>query len=1084
MNINENNRKRIKRAAISWLCVAVLASAAIPAELAGIVTPFSVSAADSSDASVLTGTIDLSRLMEYKADSSLCPAGVTAELAGNSSNEYDRSVVLTITQSGTYKLVGNNCINGSYVDVQIKADNNAKVNIVCDDAFIKNDNGNGYYLVCGSGIECRNYVIPFKAENGSEITASGKLYIDLYSWYNDDYGAYYAGSECTEGNVVLNKFNVYCHFGGNNDYDENYALSGYDYDLRDYYNGYKCLSDRNSSGTGITTVNSDANINFCVEHNYDSNDICTRCGDGMRTVTIENGSGSQTASVKDGELLTKPSDPTNGNKTFTGWYADKACTELYDFSKPVTGDITLYAGWFAPVVFDGVTYDKPLNRNTIKYFYTDASGNISLDTGNYILAEDLTDIAVDMKSGSDVKLFLNGFKLAADLDTSAASEFTLADDKTNRGTLLIKNNSTDNWKFPVDLTVGENTDTATKAKYPYALCHTRVDFEMNGHGTAIASAEPENNAVAKPADPTESGWTFGGWYSDAALTTPFDFDNVSDICTAYAKWTEYGLEEITISTLPQKTEYTAGEKFDPTGLVITAAYDNGETKDIAYSSANASEFKFSPDGILSASDTAVTVTYGGRSADVAVTVSGGKTNIEPSEGNAGSIIDMSPDKLGGSVFDDYDRKLIEQGIDISVCLSMSLIDIQNVSEADRAAIDKVLGDFTLGCYFDVELFRKYSNGAPDRQITDTSSPIVISFDIPQFIIDNYPDDEYLYALFCSHNGIGYNVMSTYDADNDRMSFSSDKFSVYALGVKSRQPKHSISADGFVTIDSSAKPGDTVTVTVEDGYRAIISDADGNVIAVITGTGTFTMPDSDVTVTAQKITPAITYYSVSADRFVTVDDTKHKAGDTVTVTVEDGYRAVVSDTDGNVIAVITGTGIFTMPDSDVTVTAQKIIPAITYYSVSADRFVTVYGTKHKAGDKVNYRVAELYEADIYANGRLYGRISGSGTFTMPAADVRIVSKLNETAYAALTSTVENSYVFAYDADMNLIKTNSTRKKNDYIIIDLGEEYSGRAFTVYTGRKSKNTAVTEGVLDANGRFTFENAGFGKNYTLVVE
>lgn len=1011
MNMSESRRKRIKKAAISWLCVAVLASAAIPAELAGIVTPVTVYAADSSDASVLTGTIDLSRLMEYKADSSLCPVGVTAELAGNSSNEYDRSVVLTITQSGTYKLVGNNFINGSYVDVQIKADNNAKVNIVCDDAYIKNDNGNGYFT-CAIGIVCENYVIPFKAENGSEISLSGKLYIDTYSlryYINDTYD-----TPATEGIVTLTKFNVRCYFESYYEFgDTNYALSGYDYDLRDYYNSYKCLTDRNSSGTGITMVNSDASINFYTEHNYDSNDICTRCGVGMRTVTIENGSGSKTVSVKDGDVLTQPSDPTNGNKTFTGWYADKACTQLYDFSKPVTRDITLYAGWFAPVVFDGVTYDKPLNRNTVKLFYTDASCNISLDTGNYILAEDLTDIAVDMKSGSNVKLFLNGFKLAADLDTSAASEFTLADDKTNRGTLLIKNNSTDNWKFPVDFTVGENTDTATKAKYPYALCHTRVDFEMNGHGTAIASAEPENKAVTKPQDPTESGWTFGGWYSDAALTTPFDFDNVTDICTAYAKWTEYGLEEITVSTLPQKTEYTAGEKFDPTGLVITAAYDNGETKDIAYSSANASEFKFSPDGILSVSDTAVTVTYGGRSADVAVTVSGGEVNIDPSKGNVSGTIDMSLDKLGSSVFDDDDRKLIEQGIDISVYLSLSLVDIQNISEADRAAIDKVLGDFTLGCYFDAELFRKYSNGAPDRQITDTSSPIVISFDIPQFIIDNYPDDEYLYALFCSHNGTGYNVMSTYDAVNDRISFSSDKFSVYALGVKPRQTEHRISAGSFVTIDSSAKPGDTVTVTVEDGYSAVVSDTDGNVIAVITGTGTFIMPDCDITVTAQKIIPAITYYSVSADRFVTVD-----------------------------------------------------------------------GTKHKAGDKVNYRVAELYEAEIYANGRLYGRISGSGTFIMPDADVRIVSRLDETAYATLTSAVENSYVFAYDADMNLIKTNSTRKKNDYIIIDLGEEYSGRAFTVYTGRKSTTTAVTKGVLDANGRFTFENAGFGKNYTLVVE
>ena len=30
---------------------------------------------------------------------------------------------------------------------------------------------------------------------------------------------------------------------------------------------------------------------------------------------------------------------------FTGWYTDSGCTELFDFSTPITKNITLYAGW-------------------------------------------------------------------------------------------------------------------------------------------------------------------------------------------------------------------------------------------------------------------------------------------------------------------------------------------------------------------------------------------------------------------------------------------------------------------------------------------------------------------------------------------------------------------------------------------------------------------------------------------------------------------------------------------------------------------------------------------------------------------
>lgn len=46
----------------------------------------------------------------------------------------------------------------------------------------------------------------------------------------------------------------------------------------------------------------------------------------------------------DGKLV-KPADPTREGYTFGGWYTDEACTQAYDFSTPVTADLTLYAKW-------------------------------------------------------------------------------------------------------------------------------------------------------------------------------------------------------------------------------------------------------------------------------------------------------------------------------------------------------------------------------------------------------------------------------------------------------------------------------------------------------------------------------------------------------------------------------------------------------------------------------------------------------------------------------------------------------------------------------------------------------------------
>ncbi|MBP0957185.1 MAG: InlB B-repeat-containing protein [Oscillospiraceae bacterium] len=1013
--MNESKRKRIKRAAVSWLCVAALAASAVPAELTGIITPISVFAASEPDPIDFVGTIDLSKLMDYKSSPDSCPAGITASLVDNSSNAYDRSVVLTISQNGSYKLIGSNCINGSYVDVQIKITNNAVVTLVCDDAYIKNDNGT-YVETFGCGDGGRDYVKPFKAEDGSRLTVSGKLYVDTYSY---PYGYY--SSPLYEGNVTLSSFDVYCYYpdrANDWEYDLNYALSGSEYDLRDYTPKYKCLINY-PSGSRIGKITSEARVNFFEEHDLNENHKCNRCGIYTHTITYVIDSASQnTKTVDDQSLLKKPAVPTNGTNTFTGWYTDESCTTLYDFSTPVTGDLTLYAGWFTPVLFNGVTYDKPLNKNTVKYFYTDNSGNIVLDTGNYILTEDMVfDNDISLKAGSNVNLFLNGHELAAGIDSSSAAGFVIVNDENTPGKLLTKTDSADNWTLPNDYIISDNTDSATKITFPYALCHTRVDFEMNGHGTQIDSLEPTNKAVTKPEDPTESGWTFGGWYSDADLKTPFDFDNITDICTAYAQWTEYAVEEIAVKTPPKKTEYFVGESFDPAGLVLTITYDNGETADVAYSAENASKFKFSPDGALALTDTSVAITYGGKTVTVAVTVNKGEVKIETSDDNVGgAVIDMPIDELLDAILDDEDIELIAQGVNISVLMATVTIDPEIVPETDKQAIDDVLNDFSIGCYLDVNLFKRYSNGDPDKPVTDPSAAITISFEVPQYILDKYPKDEYVYSIFCSHNGVGYPVESRYDADTNIMTFSSDKFSIYALGVMPEEveEEYNIKSDSHIKVVNSAKEGETVTVIVDEGYKAVVTDENGKVIAEITGTGTFTMPASDVTITAEKISK---------------------------------------------------------PDP------------VKYYSIYTDSHVWVDSTKHKEGDTVNYRVDNFYEAVLYVNGTASSKLSGSGSFTMPAADVRIVSGMDEITYAMFTTSVENSYVYSYDTDMNLIKTSGTRKKNNYIIIDLGEEYAGRSITIYKGRKSTKTIITEGVLDKNGIFKFENAGFGTNYTLII-
>ncbi len=71
-------------------------------------------------------------------------------------------------------------------------------------------------------------------------------------------------------------------------------------------------------------------------------------------VSFETGEGSKVdfQTTADGKLV-KPADPTRDGYTFGGWYTDEACAQAYDFSTPVTADLTLYAKWTKNAVNPG-----------------------------------------------------------------------------------------------------------------------------------------------------------------------------------------------------------------------------------------------------------------------------------------------------------------------------------------------------------------------------------------------------------------------------------------------------------------------------------------------------------------------------------------------------------------------------------------------------------------------------------------------------------------------------------------------------------------------------------------------------------
>lgn len=111
------------------------------------------------------------------------------------------------------------------------------------------------------------------------------------------------------------------------------------------------------------------------------------------------------------------------------------------------------------------------------------------------------------------------------------------------------------------------TDTVTRAmtlKAKWVQTYT-VTFETSG-GSAVGPVTVDaGSTVTKPADPMKSGYTFGGWYKDSTLQTPWDFanDTVTAATTLYAKWTAN----------PPAPSY---DDSDPTYAVSTPAAENGK----------------------------------------------------------------------------------------------------------------------------------------------------------------------------------------------------------------------------------------------------------------------------------------------------------------------------------------------------------------------------------------------------------------------------------------------------------------------------------------------------------------------------
>lgn len=274
------------------------------------------------------------------------------------------------------------------------------------------------------------------------------------------------------------------------------------------------------------------------------------------TVTFTGAGDDFIQTVADGSSATVPTVPSKKGYTFDGWYSGDS---LYDFTTPVTDDLTVEAHW---------------TKNT----YT---------------------VSFDSNGGSDVDSQQVEYK-----DTVSQPDNPTLDGYTFQGWTL----DGDPYDFNTPVTSSITLKALWSKNTPVAKKHT-VTFD-SGEGSKVDSQTvKEGDPVSKPDNPTREGYDFQGWLLNGQA---YDWNTpITGDITLTASWTEKAPTLFTVAfntggasnipsqkvkegdkaarpTDPKRTGYTFtgwqlnGKDYDwntpiTTDIILTATWQKNET---------------------------------------------------------------------------------------------------------------------------------------------------------------------------------------------------------------------------------------------------------------------------------------------------------------------------------------------------------------------------------------------------------------------------------------------------------------------------------------------------------------------------
>lgn len=376
-----------------------------------------------------------------------------------------------------------------------------------------------HYLEKLDGSYALDTTEPLKGTTDTTVTAAAKSY-DNFTYDSTVPGTVASGNIAGDGSLVLKLF---------------YTRNTYDYTVRhikqlpdgsyDEANAeVETLSGKFEALAAVTakdygshypTNDADTKQNIKIEKGL-TIDVKYDLDEHTLTFETNGGSAINPVTVRHGNAVARPADPTKDKYTFIGWYADPEFTEEYDFATVLEADKTIYAKFELT--------STPIGDIYVRY---DVLHIKQLPDGTYDLAN------------AEVE------HLSAKKDTTVTAVI-----KDYRATHHVN----------VNRTLSKLTGTAIQpymgvdGKPVYTILSVYYDLDFHTltfdtmGGSKIAPETVRHGlTVAKPKDPVNGGYIFDGWYTDKTYRTPYNFATpLTQDTTIYAKWFLIVLPGVTV----------------------------------------------------------------------------------------------------------------------------------------------------------------------------------------------------------------------------------------------------------------------------------------------------------------------------------------------------------------------------------------------------------------------------------------------------------------------------------------------------------------------------------------------------------